>query len=75
MFSPFGISQNGTTFWNPEPDFRGTYGILSNCLVTISLCVWTALHLNIPEYGKSLKQFFHKAGWLLVGLFAPELVR
>lgn len=44
------------------------------------LCVWTAVHLNIPEhrdhnfkYRPSL-QTGRKILWLLVGLFAPEVV-
>ena len=38
-----------TATWKPEPNRRGTFGILSTCLVTLSLCVWTAIHLNIPS--------------------------
>ncbi|KAH8701321.1 hypothetical protein GQ44DRAFT_55400 [Phaeosphaeriaceae sp. PMI808] len=75
MFNPYGsISPNQTTLWHPEPKTRGTYSILSSCLITVGLCVWTALHLNIPEYGSS-KQMWRKIGWLSVGLLAPELVR
>jgi hypothetical protein len=75
MFSPFGMTGNKTASWHPEPTFRGTYAILSNCIVTIGLCVWTTLHLNIPEYEKTLMQYLHKIAWLIIGLFAPELVR
>ena len=41
-------STNGTSPWRPEPTFRGTFGILSTCLITLGLCVWSAIHLNIP---------------------------
>lgn len=75
MFSPYGTEiPSNNTVWHPEPTFRGTYNILSTCLITLGLCVWTALHLNIPENGKASKQFLRKASWLLIGLFAPELV-
>jgi hypothetical protein len=61
-------------FWHPVPSYRGTYNILSACLVTIGLCVWSALHLNVPKYGKASRQWWRKVKWLFVGLFAPELV-
>ncbi|RYP73402.1 hypothetical protein DL771_003670 [Monosporascus sp. 5C6A] len=44
------------------------------------LCVWTAVHLHLPEHkGHGYKylpeyQICRKLGWLLIGLFAPELV-
>lgn len=63
-----------SAFWHPVPTYRGTYNILSACLVTIGLCVWSALHLNVPGYGKASTQWWRKVKWLFVGLFAPELV-
>ena len=75
MYSPFGVAPpNTTASWRPEPDFRGTYNILSSCLVTMCLCVWTAVHLNIPEHKKAYMQKWRKLGWLTMGLFAPEVV-
>jgi hypothetical protein len=41
------IHRNAT--WEPEPTRRGTFQILSTCVITLSLCVWTAVHLNIPS--------------------------
>jgi hypothetical protein len=40
----------------------------------MGICVWSAVHLNIPEQGKSNRQFGLKVGWLIVGLLAPEMV-
>lgn len=60
--------------WHPEPELRGTYGILSSCVLTIALCVWTAVHLNIQEHNKSKAQIWRKIWWLVLGLFAPELI-
>ncbi|KAH5025437.1 hypothetical protein HBI82_185340 [Parastagonospora nodorum] len=75
MFHPYGNpSSNETLLWGAEPRFRGTYSILSSCIITIGLCVWTAVHLNVPEHGKVMPQFLRKVKWLAVGLFAPELV-
>ena len=64
-----------TSGWVEGPDGRGTGDILYSCIFTISLCVLTALHLNVPPIGSS---FTHrakrKAGWVIVGIFAPEAV-
>src|SRR5579862_2232635 len=84
MLNIFG---NGTIVsWKPEPTNRGTWTILSSCIITISLCIWTAVHLNIPE--KEVRprgwqgimaavlrhQFWRKVGWFVLGLLAPEMV-
>jgi hypothetical protein len=75
MFAPYGDpNRNDTVSWQPEPKYRGTSTILSSCIITIGLCVWTAVHLNIQEHGKSGRQRLIKIKWLLYGLFAPELV-
>ncbi|MCJ1387161.1 hypothetical protein MMC18_000001 [Xylographa bjoerkii] len=74
-FSPFG---NDTILppknWQDEPNTGGSWSIISTCLVTLGLCVWTSLHLNIPEHNGKTHQMWRKAGWLLTGLLAPELV-
>jgi len=77
----FGSARNETV-WQPEPQNRGTYGLLSTCTITMILCVWTAVHLNLPEHpgrGHGIAyllpyQTLRKMWWLLLGLFAPELV-
>ncbi|KAF2114622.1 hypothetical protein BDV96DRAFT_647318 [Lophiotrema nucula] len=75
MLSPYGeTTVTGSTPWHPEPQFRGTFSIVSSCLITTGLCVWTAVHLNIPQYGRPSRQVWRKLGWLVVGLFAPEFV-
>lgn len=39
------------------------------------LCVWTAVHLNIPGSNEGTKQrVLRKFGWLLLALLAPEIV-
>lgn len=79
MFTVFG-NHTDLVSWTPEPHRRGSFGILSSCIVTISLCVWTALHLNIPHYSDPKRHWFtkrlmwRKLGWLCLGLLAPEMV-
>jgi hypothetical protein len=74
MFVPFGHELNATSQWYPEPTRRGTYSLLSSCLLTLFICVWSAVHLNIPEAG-SRSQIGRKFWWMLIAMVAPELVR
>ena len=67
------VNQSKIT-WQPEPSQRGTWGILSSCILTTFLCVWTAVHPNVPAIGQNYSQFWRKLYWLCLGLFAPELV-
>ena len=78
--------QHRKAHWQPPPNSRGSFEILSTCLITLGLCIWTAVHLNIPEryqrakYKKSdprywvLPQTIRKVGWLVMGMRAPEMV-
>lgn len=40
----------------------------------MSLCIWTSLHLNVPEHKKKHLQKYRKLGWMVPGLLVPELV-
>ncbi|KAF8865240.1 hypothetical protein BDZ45DRAFT_612349 [Acephala macrosclerotiorum] len=61
--------------WYPSSSTRGTGDLLYSCALTLSLCVYTAIHLNIPAPDESAwKQTLRKAKWVLIGIFAPEIV-
>lgn len=50
-------------------------GTVWSCLLTIFLCTWTALCLNIPHPNDSkLRIFLRKTNWMLWGILGPELV-
>ncbi|KAH6714664.1 hypothetical protein BKA61DRAFT_481402 [Leptodontidium sp. MPI-SDFR-AT-0119] len=74
MYIPFNKNDSLTTGWQEEPRTRGTWSIFFTCIITISLCVWAAVHLNVPEHGKQGRQWWRRFGWLIIGLFAPEVV-
>ncbi|KAA8912299.1 hypothetical protein FN846DRAFT_323056 [Sphaerosporella brunnea] len=41
--------------WLAGPDFRGTFSIILNCVLTLFLCVWTTVHVNIePNHEEEL---------------------
>ncbi|KAF7344053.1 hypothetical protein MVEN_01694800 [Mycena venus] len=62
------------SWWVDEANTRGTYSLVSSCVFTLGLCVWTAVHLNIPEQHAGARQFLRKLSWLGVGVLAPEFV-
>ncbi|KAL8668740.1 MAG: hypothetical protein Q9168_006645 [Polycauliona sp. 1 TL-2023] len=68
------VSASHTTSWIPEPNGRGTWSLLSTCIITVSLCVWSAVHLNVPQHHKPGSHYWRKTKWLLLGIFAPELL-
>ena len=60
--------------WVPDPDTRGTWSLLYSCIFTLVLCVWTAIHLNVPSYREStISQWLRKLKWVLLAIIAPEL--
>ena len=67
---------NGTdvVHWKPSSNTRGTFDILTTCAITMLLCVWTAVHLNVSPPEGFWKTKFRKIKWLLIALVAPEMV-
>ncbi|KAI4190178.1 MAG: hypothetical protein LQ346_004963, partial [Caloplaca aetnensis] len=69
----FGDGTN-VVLWKANSDTRGTFDILSTCLITLLLCVWTAVHLNISPPGRFWEPKVRKVAWLVLALLAPEVV-
>lgn len=58
-----------------DPDGRGTSSLVLSCLLTLLLCVWSALHLNVPPRNQTRAQcIWTNIRWIFVGVYAPELV-
>ncbi|KAF3939537.1 hypothetical protein ABW19_dt0209686 [Dactylella cylindrospora] len=58
-----------------EPNVRGTASLVLSCVLTLILCVWSALHLNVPPPNDSnLNYCWTCARWIFAGIYAPELV-
>ncbi|KAL9634475.1 MAG: hypothetical protein Q9164_004067 [Protoblastenia rupestris] len=70
-------SKNGTSSvgWVSDPNGRGTVTLLTSCLLTLGLCVWSAMHLNIPPRRMPALQLgLLYLKWSLIGVLGPELV-
>ncbi|PVH77225.1 hypothetical protein DL98DRAFT_534972 [Cadophora sp. DSE1049] len=61
--------------WVNEPSERGTWRILYSCTFTLVLCVYTAMHLNIPaHYDSRWKARRRLAKWVAIAIFGPEVI-
>ena len=61
--------------WVSSSETRGTSDILWSCLITLTACVYNALHLNIPPANEgNLGFYWRKSKWVAIALFAPEIV-
>jgi hypothetical protein len=74
MADLFSVSgPNATVTWEAEPATRGTYTLLSTCVITLTLCVWSSVHLNLPGNNRDCcSKFSRRLGWIICGLLAPE---
>ena len=61
--------------WVSQPNQRGTLDIIWSCVVTLGICVWAMLHLNVPaESDSQITLFLRRARWMVLAILAPELV-
>lgn len=61
--------------WVPQPNSRGTLDILESCLITIILCSWSILFLNVPAGHEGRWDIIlTKARWIVFTIFFPEVV-
>ena len=80
QFAAAASTQNATATdgrqgWVAQPNGRGTFDILWSSLVTIFLCTWTSLHLNVPTLTeKYWQRFLRKLRWMIMAIMAPEFV-
>lgn len=64
-----------TVGWQSDPNGRGTFTLVSSCVLTLTICVYSAMHLNVPPHSESTFQFWlRNIKWVLLGIFGPELV-
>ena len=58
-----------------DPNGRGTISLIISCVLTLILCVWSALHLNVPSNSQTaLVSLVAQIRWIITGVYAPELV-
>ncbi|KAK3375716.1 hypothetical protein B0T24DRAFT_205852 [Lasiosphaeria ovina] len=61
--------------WVPGYAYRGTLNILWSCLITLTACVYTVIHLNVPSADESRRrQLLNKVVWAIWAVVCPEMV-
>ncbi|KAI9709005.1 MAG: hypothetical protein M1812_007818 [Candelaria pacifica] len=69
--TPSGLAQG----WVDSPDGRGTIDIVWSCIITIFLCSWSVLCLNVPAPQKGRWSILaNKCRWVLFTILCPEVV-
>jgi hypothetical protein len=63
---------NQTAKWHPEPTVRGTYSLVSSCILTLGICVWSAVHVEISAPGRKKAQWGLKVLLVIIGMLTPE---
>ena len=64
-----------TQGWTPSPQGRGTIDIIRSCVLTISLCTWSTLCVNLPAVGEGYWHMVRRKLYLVViGMWGPEFI-
>lgn len=71
-----GLNEEIVSGWRPSPRTRGTFDIVWDCVITLAVCVYTAIHVNVSASSEkgSWQQLRSRMKWTIIGIFAPELV-
>ena len=60
--------------WATFQPYRGTYDILWSCVMTVTMGIYTVLHLDVPREGKRRSLPWRSVRWSLLACLAPELL-
>ena len=53
----------------------GTWDIICSCCFTLSLCVVTAIHMNVGPAGENTLEWFRRKGkWVTIAIVSPEII-
>ena len=64
-----------TRGWVTSPNGRGTLDIIWSCILTISLCSWSTLCLNLPAAGDSYFRIVRRKIYMTgLGILGPEII-
>jgi hypothetical protein len=69
------VDTSNTVGFVREDNQRDTISLLISCFATLGLCVYSAVHLNVPRKAeRNYWTLFRELQWCILGLFAPELI-
>ncbi|KAI5790987.1 hypothetical protein FPQ18DRAFT_260286, partial [Pyronema domesticum] len=81
-FSSTPTTSSSSASYVPSPNGRGTADIILSSIITLTLCVYTSIHLNIAPnsnlfsiFGFGIKRAtVYQFYWVITALIAPEFV-
>ena len=53
---------------------RGTFDIIWSCVLTLTACVYSAIHLDVPPRNSTFLYSSRKIRGAILGLLGPEIV-
>jgi hypothetical protein len=60
--------------WATTPNIRSTASLLWTCVLTLCVCVFTVIHINVPLPNEPQAfHFLRKTKWAVFAIVAPEL--
>jgi hypothetical protein len=60
--------------WATISNIRSTASLLWTCVLTLSICVFTVIHINVPLSSETqFSHFLRKIKWVIFAILAPEL--
>lgn len=69
------VNTTDTVGFVKEDNQRDTISLLISYFATVGLCVYSAVHLNIPRKAAgNYRVPLRELQWCVLGLFAPELI-
>jgi hypothetical protein len=64
-----------TVGWVANPSGRGTVSLVLSCILTLGVCVWSAMHLKIPSVtGTEQQIWWRNIRWTFMGVSGLKLV-
>jgi hypothetical protein len=60
--------------WVSAPNTRGTMDILWSCIITVFLCSWSVLYLNVSGNHGRRPSLLNKLSWVVFTIFFPEIL-
>lgn len=71
----FGASNFTIPTWVENPETRGTWDLIQTCVLTLGICVYSALHLNVFHRQSAWwGRWLIRCKWMVVALLAPEFI-
>ncbi|ORX96153.1 hypothetical protein BCR34DRAFT_578805, partial [Clohesyomyces aquaticus] len=61
--------------WKSSGSDRGTLDLVYDCFLTIFLCCWSSLHMNVPaDHESKTTCIIRQVKWMIICILTPEIL-